>query len=382
MKEIGLYIHIPFCKQKCFYCDFCSHANKLELQEQYINSVIKEIKNIKQKELYRIKTIYIGGGTPSILNPTLIQKLLEEIQNSFTVSKNSEITIEINPGTIDEKKINLYKEAGVNRVSIGLQSASDKLLKEIGRIHNYKQFEDAYKMVTDAEITNINVDLMIGLPNQNIHDVEDTLKKIVSKAPKHISVYSLIVEPDTVMEKLISSGKAILPDEDTERAMYWKVKEVLENSGYYQYEISNFSKKGFESRHNLDCWNQCEYIGIGVAAHSYINGVRYSNLSSIEDYIDNINKDKFENNVCVHEVQDKIDMMKEYMIIGLRKIEGVSVNKFIDKFEINPLELFEKEIKKNVKNNFLETIKKDGDCFIKLTSKGIDFANIVWEEFV
>lgn len=320
MREIGLYVHIPFCKQKCYYCDFCSYANKLELQEKYIEAVIQEINNIKNPDEYKINTIYIGGGTPSIINPELIKNLLGSIKNKFLISEIAEITIEVNPGTVDREKFKMYKESGINRVSIGLQSSNDFLLKEIGRIHNYKDFEDAYNMAVEVGFSNINVDLMIGLPNQIVDDVEQTLISVIKKNPKHVSVYSLIVEPGTVMEKLINEGKLQLPSEENERNMYWRVKNLLEQNGYMQYEISNFSKEGYESKHNMNCWNQSEYMGLGAAAHSYLNATRYSNIEKIEDYIHNAYQGEFEKNIIIHEKQTISDMMKEYMIIGLRKL--------------------------------------------------------------
>lgn len=331
MREIGLYVHIPFCKQKCYYCDFCSYANKLELQEKYIEAVIQEINNIKNPDEYKINTIYIGGGTPSIINPELIKNLLGSIKNKFLISEIAEITIEVNPGTVDREKFKMYKESGINRVSIGLQSSNDFLLKEIGRIHNYKDFEDAYNMAVEVGFSNINVDLMIGLPNQMVDDVEQTLISVIKKNPKHVSVYSLIVEPGTVMEKLINEGKLQLPSEENERNMYWRVKNLLEQNGYMQYEISNFSKEGYESKHNMNCWNQSEYMGLGAAAHSYLNATRYSNIEKIEDYIHNAYQGEFEKNIIIHEKQTISDMMKEYIIIGLRKLSRREYRKIYKK---------------------------------------------------
>lgn len=320
MKEIGLYVHIPFCKQKCYYCDFCSYANKLNMQEEYINSIIKEIKNIKNKEEYLIKTIYIGGGTPSIIDSNKIEKIICEIRNDFKLSKELEITIEVNPGTVTEKKLEKYKKCGINRLSIGLQSTNDKILKEIGRIHSYSDFEKTYELARKIGFKNINVDLMIGLPNQTIKDVEETLQKILEKSPEHISVYSLIIEEGTVLQKKIDNKELNLPDDNIERTMYWKVKEVLEKNKYMQYEISNFSKPSHESKHNTDCWKQKEYIGIGIAAHSYLNSTRFSNTCNIEEYIKNIENKEYEKNSIIHEKQDYNTMMNEYMILGLRML--------------------------------------------------------------
>lgn len=378
MKEIGLYIHIPFCKQKCYYCDFCSYANKLNMQDQYIYSIIKEIKNIKDKENYLIKTIYIGGGTPSIVDSDKIAEIIFEIKNDFKLFKEVEITIEVNPGTITENKLKKYRECGINRLSIGLQSANDKILKEIGRIHNYMDFERTYKLARKVGFKNVNVDLMIGLPGQTIRDVEETLEKILEKSPEHISVYSLIIEEGTILQKKIENGDVKLFDEDIERAMYWRVKDVLEKNNYIQYEISNFSKQSYESRHNTDCWKQKEYIGIGISAHSYLNSMRFSNICNIEEYIKNIQNKEYEKNVIIHEKQDYDTMMNEYMILGLRMLKGINIEEFKNKFNINPIKKYQKELKKMEKADLLEI----NDKKIILTKKGIDFANIVWEEFI
>lgn len=378
MKEIGLYIHIPFCKQKCYYCDFCSYANKLNMQDQYIYSIIKEIKNIKDKENYLIKTIYIGGGTPSIVDSDKIAEIIFEIKNDFKLFKEVEITIEVNPGTITENKLKKYRECGINRLSIGLQSANDKILKEIGRIHNYMDFERTYKLARTVGFKNVNVDLMIGLPGQTIRDVEETLEKILEKSPEHISVYSLIIEEGTILQKKIENGDVKLFDEDIERAMYWRVKDVLEKNNYIQYEISNFSKQSYESRHNTDCWKQKEYIGIGISAHSYLNSMRFSNICNIEEYIKNIQNKEYEKNVIIHEKQDYDTMMNEYMILGLRMLKGINIEEFKNKFNINPIKKYQKELKKMEKADLLEI----NDKKIILTKKGIDFANIVWEEFI
>ena len=385
-KVLGIYIHIPFCKQKCYYCDFVSFSNKEGYIEKYVETVKREIDSYDLSK-YNITTIYIGGGTPSRIPSEKIQEILEKIKQK--ISKNQtrwediEITIELNPGTVDEEKIKKYKEIGINRLSIGLQSTNNKLLKEIGRIHTFEDFKDTYNTVKKVGFENINVDLMIGLPNQTISDVKDSLNEIIKLNPTHVSVYSLIVEENTKMEKLINNKELQLPDEELERQMYWYVKNTLELNGYNHYEISNFAKKGKESKHNLNCWEQKEYIGLGLAAYSYLNGVRYGNTSDIEKYInvqDFFNRSELEESGIriVDEVQSLEDKRKEYMLLGLRKIDGVSIQKFKEKFVENPIFLFRKELEKLV-NEKLITI--DGDC-IRLTNKGLDLANIVWEEFV
>lgn len=378
MEELGIYIHIPFCKQKCFYCDFCSFANKNEMQEKYVETVINEIKNITHKEKYTVTTIYLGGGTPSILNPEYIKNILQEIKSSFEILDDAEITIEINPGTVNEEKLKRYKEYGINRLSIGLQSANDKILKNIGRIHDYKQFEETFFYARKCGFKNINVDLMIGLPTQAIEDVKQTLEKIIQKNPEHISVYSLIIEEGTIIEKLINENKLQLPDEETERIMYWTVVNELKENEYNQYEISNFSKKTYESKHNTNCWKQKQYIGLGTSAHSYLNKKRYSNTNNIEEYIKNIQENNISKNITIHEEQTEESTMNEYMLLGLRMIQGININEFKQKFKIDPTIKYKEILEKLQKENLIQITETS----IKLTKQGIDFGNIVWEEFI
>ena len=378
MEELGIYIHIPFCKQKCFYCDFCSFANKNEMQEKYVEAVINEIKNITHKEKYTVTTIYFGGGTPSILNPEYIKNILQEIESSFEILDDAEITIEINPGTVNEEKLKRYKEYGINRLSIGLQSANDKILKNIGRIHDYKQFEETFFYARKCGFKNINIDLMIGLPTQAVEDVKQTLEKIIQKNPEHISVYSLIIEEGTIIEKLINENKLQLPDEETERIMYWTVVNELKENGYNQYEISNFSKKTYESKHNTNCWKQKQYIGLGTSAHSYLNKKRYSNTNNIEEYIKNIQENNISKNITIHEEQTEESTMNEYMLLGLRMIQGININEFKQKFKTDPTIKYKKILEKLQKENLIQITKTS----IKLTKQGIDFGNIVWEEFI
>lgn len=378
MEELGIYIHIPFCKQKCFYCDFCSFANKNEMQEKYVETVINEIKNITHKEKYTVTTIYFGGGTPSILNPKYIKNILQEIESSFKILDDAEITIEINPGTVNEEKLKKYKEYGINRLSIGLQSANDKILKKIGRIHDYKQFEETFFYARKCGFKNINVDLMIGLPTQTIEDVKQTLEKIIQKNPEHISVYSLIIEEGTIIEKLINENKLQLPNEETERIMYWTVVNELKENGYNQYEISNFSKKTYESKHNTNCWKQKQYVGLGTSAHSYLNKKRYSNTNNIEEYIKNIQENNISKNIIIHEEQTEESTMNEYMLLGLRMVQGININEFKQKFKTDPTIKYKKILEKLQKENLIQITKTS----IKLTKQGIDFGNIVWEEFI
>lgn len=391
-KELGIYVHIPFCKKKCYYCDFISYVCKDENIEKYINEILKQIKMYDFEEC-NVTTIYIGGGTPSYIHSNYIKNIMvalrEKLQSNKTEFEDIEITIEVNPGTINKDKLIDYKISGINRLSIGLQSTNDDLLKQIGRIHTFKQFEETYNLAKESGFNNCNVDLMIGLPNQTIEDLKQSIEKIINLNPDHISVYSLILEENTKLFDMVENGDVKLIDEETERQMYWYVKNKLELYGYNHYEISNFAKKGKESKHNMNCWTQKEYIGIGLATHSYVNGIRFSNKNELNFYMDNnkeinirnLNMNDLKYNkklINIEEIQDNESMEKEYMLLGLRKIKGVSIREFKEKFLENPIFKYRKELGKLVNE---ELIQIDGD-FIRLTNKGLDLANLVWEEFV
>lgn len=374
MKEIGIYIHIPFCKSKCYYCDFTSFPCKNNLIEQYIKALLDEISIFKDSfKDNLLKTIYIGGGTPSYIDSKFIKEILNAIQ--FENQTVEEITIEINPGTITKNKLLDYLEAGVNRLSVGLQSTNDMLLKSIGRIHTYKEFEDTFKLAREVGFKNINVDVMFGLPNQTLEDIKDTIEKVLKLNPEHISTYSLILEEGTKLYNEQDNLK--LPNEVEERRMYHYIIDTLKEEGYIQYEISNFAKKNYESKHNVSCWKQFQYKGFGLAAHSYIDNVRYSNICNINEYIKNIANKEFEKNIIIHERQTLEDKLKEKIMLGLRMIEGISIEKINKEFDINILEKFKEELKYLKENGLIEINER-----IKLSDKGLDYANLVWEKFV
>lgn len=374
-KEFGIYVHIPFCMQKCYYCDFISFAGKENLISNYIDTLKTEIKTVgavaPESAHVPITTIYIGGGTPSFINSEYIVSILETIRETYSINENAEITIEVNPGTVTRKKLENYKKCGINRISIGLQSTHNNLLKQIGRIHTYEQFLDTYKLAREVGFKNINVDLMLALPNQTIEMLSDSIAEIIKLKPEHISVYSLILEEKTKLYDLVENKKVELPDDNTEREMYWNVKNKLEQNGYKHYEISNFAKEGYASKHNVNCWNQEEYIGFGLAAHSYVNNIRYSNTENMQKYLNS-----FDTKI-IHEKQTIEDKQKEYMMLGLRKIDGVQISEFKNRFVQNPLYVFRKELSKLVE---AELVEIDGDN-IKLTSKGLDLANLAFCEF-
>jgi len=374
-KELGIYIHIPFCKQKCYYCDFISFANKNEKQEQYIKAIKKEI-DTYEFEKYNVTTIYIGGGTPSYIESKYIVELIEKLKSKLTNNETKfdkiEITIEVNPGAVTKQKLQDFKSCGINRLSIGLQTTNNNLLKQIGRIHTYEEFLETYNMAKEVGFENINVDLMLGLPNQTIKDLKDSLEKVIRLGATHISVYSLIVEEGTVISKLLDEEKIELPSEETEREMYWYVKNTLELNGYKHYEISNFAKENKYSKHNMNCWKQEEYIGLGVAAHSYLNDTRFSNANNIEDYINNVENKEIE------EVQTLEDKQNEFMLLGLRMLDGVDIASFKQKFGQNPIYLYRDRLNKLVEDGLIVVDLNH----IKLTNKGLDLANLVFEEFI
>lgn len=381
LNELGIYIHIPFCKQKCYYCDFVSYSNKCSEVKEYIESLKKEIEEFDFSN-YKVTSIYIGGGTPSYIDSIYIVEILSELKEKLKCNliefKDIEITIEVNPGTVDTKKLNDYKKSGINRLSIGLQSTKNDILKKIGRIHTYQEFLEIYKLARKTGFKNINIDLMIGIPGQKIGDLKNTLQDIIKLEPEHISVYSLIIEENTPIEKMLENGEIKLPDEDLERNMYWYVKNTLELNGYNHYEISNFAKLGKESRHNLNCWNQEEYIGFGVAAHSYLNDIRFSNTINVEEYIQHIENNRKEENIQIEESQSLEDKKNEFMMLGFRKIQGVDIARFKEKFIDNPIFLYREKLNKLVEEELIEVDLNH----IKLTNKGIDLANLVFEEFV
>ncbi len=373
----GIYVHIPFCQKKCQYCDFISFANcENNIKEKYVKALLAEIKNTKIKA--KVNTIYIGGGTPSVLEVQQIQQILQAIYEQFAIEKEAEVTIEINPGMVDFEKLEGYQKSGINRLSIGLQATQNCLLQMLGRIHRYEDFEKAFEEAREVGFCNINVDLMLGLPTQTLEEVEQSLEKVIQLKPEHISIYSLILEEGTPLEKLVAKGELEMLPEDLERKMYWETKKILEQNGYEHYEISNFAKKGFCSKHNMSCWEQEEYVGFGVGAHSYVDKKRFSNLENLPKYLENVENGEFAQNQILQETQNFEAQAKEYMMLGFRKLEGISISQFEQKFHIHPLFYFRFEISKLEEEGLIEV---DLDR-IRLTKKGLDFANLVFEEFV
>ena len=376
MDKISLYIHIPFCAQKCLYCDFPSFARKDHLRKAYIEALNKEIISLREKHNnLEINTIFIGGGTPSVLEADELECLLKEVAK-LNMAKDIEYSMECNPGNLTEEKLEVMKKYGVNRISMGLQAKQDNLLKGLGRRHNYKTFKENFLLAKKVGFNNINVDLMFGLPNQRLNEWEETLREIISLEPAHISAYSLIIEEGTAFYNLYENDKLKLPTEEEERKMYHLAKKILEENGFNQYEISNYAKEGKECRHNLAYWNMDNWIGVGSAAASYINGKRIKNISSVEKYINSIN----EKGDAVEEIinNSKNDNMEEFMFMGLRKINGIDENEFKKRFSMNINDVYGEILNKYIGEGLL--IRESGRIF--LSEKGIEISNIIMADFL
>lgn len=377
MKPVSIYIHIPFCKSKCFYCDFLSYPNMDKFYKQYLDALILEIKNtaLLFKD-YQIETIFIGGGTPTILPSFYIQEIMKILDSYYNLSKCNEITIEANPGTVDYNKLLELKELKINRISFGLQAWQNRLLKKLGRIYSRNEFINNLNLSRQAGFDNINVDLMFSLPTQSIEEWEETLNKIVELKPEHISTYGLIIEDNTVFGKLYAENKLQISDEVTDRQMYYRAKQILNCNGYIHYEISNFAQSNFESKHNLVYWQQKEYISFGLGAHSYINKMRFHNTYDFDKYIEcSKNKKDITEDI---ETNDILDEYEEFMFLGLRLIKGISKAEFKLKFNKDIEQIYKNQLDECKNYGLLE----EDDNNIYLTNKGIDVSNIVFEKFL
>lgn len=373
MKKVALYIHIPFCKQKCLYCDFPSYSHKEELMEEYVEALSKEI--LEKTKEYKIESLFIGGGTPSYLSNENLKFLLNTI-NKLDFVENAEKTMECNPGTVNKEKLEIIFNGGINRISFGLQSTNNEILKKIGRIHTYEEFKENYILARKSGFQNINIDMMFGLPNQSLNIWLESLKEVVELNPEHISSYSLIIEEGTPFYSLYDKDLLDLPSEEEERAMYEKGRDFLESKGYNQYEISNYAKDNKECFHNKIYWQCKEYIGVGVSSSSYIDGKRIKNIDNIKKYIKNIN----ENNSIIDEELENTekDEIEEFMFMGLRMIKGIEEKEFENRFGKKVDELYKEIIEKHIKNGLL--IRKDGRIF--LSKKGIELSNIVMSDTI
>ncbi|MBE5961831.1 MAG: oxygen-independent coproporphyrinogen III oxidase [Lachnospiraceae bacterium] len=392
-KELELYLHIPFCERKCAYCDFLSGPAKESDKEQYVDALIKEIKSYAGKmDAYEISTIFIGGGTPSSLEAVAIVRIMEAVYQTFQLrnrdrfgkkieehAKDAEITIECNPGTITREKADAYLACGINRMSMGLQSTVNEELKMLGRIHTYEEFLHNYQLVRDAGFVNVNLDLMSALPGQTIKTWEETLEKVLALKPEHISAYSLIIEEGTPFEREYGEDgpkRDLIPDEDTDRAMYELTKVKLEEAGYYRYEISNYAKPGYECEHNIGYWKRVDYLGLGVGASSLLEKERFHNTNDRDVYIRNCeNPEQLREDV---ERLDRKDEMEEFMFLGLRLCKGINKAEFAKQFGCSIEEIYGPVIQKLISESLLHETQEN----LSLTPHGLDISNAVFAEFL
>lgn len=381
-KELGIYLHIPFCIKKCNYCDFLSFPAENQVKEQYVRALVSELKGYQHMSRdYEVTSVFIGGGTPSVLEGKQIACILEALFETFSVTEDAEITIEANPGTLTEEKLRQYLAGGCNRLSLGLQSAQAEELKRLGRIHSYEEFQASYLMAREAGFFNINVDVMSALPGQTLGSYLDTLKKVLAEKPEHISSYSLIIEPETpfynkyqeaLLRKERGALQTQLPAEEEEQLMYEETEILLNADGYHRYEISNYAKEGYPCRHNIRYWKRGEYLGIGLGASSLIGEVRSKNTAVLKEYLNG----SFEREEIIK--LSKTERMEEYMFLGLRLMEGVSVKDFENTFAVYMQDVYGKQIKHL---GGLGLIHHEGG-YLMLTKKGIEVSNYVLSEFL
>ena len=386
MKEMELYIHVPFCIKKCAYCDFLSAPAGEEERQRYVETMIKEIQGYRKKyQEYCVTTIFVGGGTPSVLSGEQIKEVFNALRASFVIDAQAEITIEVNPGTVTEEKVEAWMQAGVNRISIGLQSVNDEELQMLGRMHTYKDFLNTYHLLRDKGFNNLNIDLISAIPGQTLESWKKTLSTVAELEPEHISAYSLIVEEGTPFYTIYGEGGADdnlesmvqpLPDEETERFIYEETETILQKYGYDRYEISNYAKPGYACRHNEGYWRRVNYLGVGLGASSLIENQRFRNFSTYDTYMDAIQNQKL-----FHEEVESLsvtDEMEEFMFLGLRMMSGISREEFQKKFGKKIETVYEKQIQQLKKDGLIEFVENR----IRLTKRGIDISNYVFEQFL
>ena len=377
--SLGIYVHIPFCVKKCNYCDFLSAPATKQVRKSYIEALIHQIeahRGFLAEGNYEVKTIYFGGGTPSLLEVEEIGAVFESLKKVFELSdtemERMEITLEANPGTFGKDKLLAYREMGFNRISMGVQSMNNEELKLLGRVHTVEEFLDNFRLARECGFENINIDLMQSLPGQTLEGWEETLKQAIELKPEHISAYSLIIEEGTKFYEWYADKEELLPDEETERAIYYRTEELLKEAGYERYEISNYAKAGKESRHNLSYWQGVDYLGLGLGASSLINGERLVNEDELQEYLKNPCFIKEQNPLT------KQEQMEEFMFLGLRVMKGVSKQKFAEQFGITMEEVYGEVLARFVKEELL-CVEEDQ---VSLTRKGIDVSNYVFAEFL
>ena len=375
-KEMELYLHIPFCAKKCDYCDFLSFPADKSIKREYVETLKQEIEEVgKRYRNYRVSTIFVGGGTPSILNSSYIVEIFDVLRRKFHVAGNAEISMEVNPGTVTKEKLSDWRRAGINRLSMGLQSADNRELKRLGRIHTWEDFLESFRRAREEGFSNLNVDLMSALPGQTMDGWMETLKRTAAQEPEHISAYSLIIEEGTPFYERYGGkkGEALLPDEDTDRDMYHKTREFLASCGFERYEISNYAKPGRECRHNIGYWTGVPYLGLGLGAASYIEGIRFSNTRNLKEYLAGKSGDDRDRQVLT-----KKEMEEEFFFLGLRLAAGVSLKEFERRFGLTAEEVYP---------GLMERMVKEGAAVLErdrffLTEYGFDVSNSVMAQFL
>jgi len=369
---VGVYIHIPFCKSKCNYCDFLSFSDRESLFVPYKDALINEIGNCSVLETSHIETIFFGGGTPSLFPAEFLFEIIEAL-NKKNILSNAEITVECNPDTIKPGYLSALKSAGFNRLSFGLQSSNNELLKKLGRVHTFEKFDYSYNEAIRSGFDNINIDLMFALPGQDIENWEKTLAYTMSIKPTHISTYGLKIEEGT---PFYDNPQIVLPDDELDREMYYLANQILKSNGYIRYEISNFAKPGFESKHNKIYWTYKNYVGLGLGAHSFVDNKRFNNLTTIDEYITvKGNLQLLRQNIVNI---DKKEAMSEFMFLGLRMSDGVNARTFKERFRVDLFETYRSQIQKLEKLGLLIYEKNR----LYLTDKGVDLSNMVFCEFL
>ena len=371
-----LYLHIPFCVKKCAYCDFLSFPSGQELQRRYAKRLMEDIDCMGKKYGdIPVDTIFIGGGTPSVPESRLIVDLMEHVNHAFQISDGAEISMEANPGTVTREKLKEYRRAGINRISFGLQSANDRELKLLGRIHTWAEFLESFALARECGFTNLNIDLMSALPGQTCESWKDTMKRVTDLEPEHISAYSLIIEEGTPFGEKYGSeeGRKLLPDEDSEREMYHETKRFLRECGYERYEISNYAKPGRECRHNIGYWTGVPYLGLGLGASSYMNGSRFAVSSDMQQYLG-----EKPGTFTDLEKLTKKDMEEEFFYVGLRMVSGVSLTEFKKRFGVSAQEVYPGLMETFVAEKAAEF---QGDRFV-LTDYGLDVSNYIMAQFL
>lgn len=386
-KEFGLYIHIPFCRQKCFYCDFPSFAGREKKIDRYLQALEQEFALLRQRvyskdnardteRKFVPRTIYIGGGTPTALNAYQLAKLLEIVQKYVAVGEAEEFTVEMNPGTVDREKLLLLQQAGVNRLSVGVQSFDDHCLQKIGRIHTAQEAVDTIDLAHNLGFGNISLDLIYGLPQQDMEILTQSVARALTLPVQHISIYGLQLEEGTAFQRMEALGKLQLPADELVEAMHDYIVEKLPEAGYQRYEISNYALPGYESKHNLSYWQDVDYLGLGSGAHSYWQGTRYENPSSIDDYISALEKGRLP--ATLEEQVDRQAHMEEYCFLGLRTAAGIDKNLFKQKFGVDLFTVYGRTIEKLMAQDLLQHTPRG----IALTPLGMKYGNQVFGEFL